>query len=477
MSGPSSSALRLLGGPRSVRLWRWFRPLSPVENEGNEEEGMNRHVRGLADRGKTLCRRGLTGLVIAIGIATAACGGPSLPPGASAEAAAAYEACRELAWEEKQRCYEARLLDELAAAGTGATLQMLESLAAADPAVRAQAHVLTHAIGINAYSPGETFTDVFEECTELFQSGCYHGVVQAYFIATGEPSAEMVAGLCEPYEADPADRWLLFQCLHGLGHGLTMYYGHHLPMALEGCDLLTTRWNRDSCYGGAFMENVVNAIAPHHPAAELASAGAAMEDGSGEATEASDHGAGAHAHGAMAEGMAGGVEPFEPMRADDPHYPCSILDDKYLTSCYLMQTSAMLWLNDGDIADAASSCLDAPDGWRDDCFVSLGRDISGRTLLDEDDARLECQKSPEDYRGWCYAGVVKNFVDVTATTEAGFSFCRTIEDWAKPRCHQAMGEELYSLYADEAGRREACEGSETEELALACRRGALVGTD
>ena len=421
-----------------------------------------RHARGL-------------GLVMATGIAAATCGGPTLPPGTSA--AAAYEACRELPWGEKQGCYEGRLLDELDAAGTVAALEMLESLAIADRAVRAQSHVLTHAIGINAYSPGETFTDVFEECTELFQSGCYHGVVQAYFIATGEPSADKVAGLCEPYEGDPADRWLLFQCLHGLGHGLTMYYGHHLPMALEGCDLLTTRWNRDSCYGGAFMENVVNAIAPHHPAAQLVSDGTAMEGGSGEATEASSHGAGAHDHEAMAEGMAEGVEPFEAMRADDPHYPCSILDDKYLTSCYLMQTSAMLWLNDGDIADAASSCLDAPDGWRDDCFVSLGRDISGRTLLDEDEARRECQKSPEDYRGWCYAGVVKNFVDVTATTEAGFSFCRTIEDWAKPRCHEAMGEELYALFADDAARREACEASETEELALDCRRGARVRAD
>lgn len=418
--------------------------------------------------------RGL-GLVMAVGIAAATCGGPSLPPGTSAEAAAAFEACRELAWEEKQGCYEARLLDELDAAGTVAALEMLESLAVADRAVRAQSHVLTHAIGINAYSPGDTFTDVFEECTELFQSGCYHGVVQAYFVATGEPSAEKVAGLCEPYEADPADRWMLFQCLHGLGHGLTMYYGHHLLMALEGCDLLTTGWNRNSCYGGAFMENVVNAIAPHHPAAALVSDGTAMEGGAGEAAGASDHGAGAHGHGTMA--MAEGVEPFEPLRADDPHYPCSILDERYLTSCYQMQTSAMLWHNDWDIADAASSCLDAPDGWRDECFVSLGRDISGRTLQDEDDAHGECRKSPADHREWCYVGVVKNFVDVTATTGAGFSFCRIIEDSAKPLCHEAMGEALYSLFADEAARREACEASETEELALDCRRGARVRAD
>ena len=254
-----------------------------------------------------------------------------------------------------------------------------------------------------------------------------------------------------------------------------MYYGHHLLMALEGCDLLTTGWNRNSCYGGAFMENVVNATAPHHPASALVSPGAAAEGVPGEAAEASDHGAGMHGHGATA--MAEGVEPFEPLRADDPHYPCSILDEKYLTSCYQMQTSAMLWHNDGDIADAAAACVGAPEAMRNHCFVSLGRDISGRTLQDEDDARRECRKSPEEYREWCYVGVVRNFVDVTATTDAGFSFCRAVEDSAKSRCHEAMGEALYSLHADEATRRETCEASETEDLALACRRGALVQTD
>lgn len=419
------------------------------------------------------------GLVIAIGLMSATCGGRSLPPGASPEAREAFAACVQLAWEEKQGCYEERLLDRLSGDGVGAALEMLETLASADRVVHQQSHVFTHAIGINAYRPGDDFANVFGECTEVFQSGCYHGVVQAYFVAMGDPDAEMVVGLCEPYEADPADRWMLFQCLHGLGHGLTMYYGHHLLMALEGCDQLTTRWNRDSCYGGAFMENVVNAIDPHHPASGLVSDGSAPDDGTGASAEAPGHGAVEHDHAAMAMagGMPEGIEPFEPLRADDPHYPCSILDERYLTSCYLMQTSAMLWHNGWDIADAASSCLEAPDGWRDDCFVSLGRDISGRAIQEAEQSRRDCQESPEAFREWCYVGVVKNFVDVTARTEAGFAFCRRVEDSAKFRCYEAMGQELYSLYADEEGRRAACEASETEELALACQRGALVRTD
>ncbi|WP_419162630.1 hypothetical protein [Candidatus Palauibacter sp.] len=405
--------------------------------------------------------------VLAVGVAFAACGGRSLPPGASAEARAAYEACRDFDWEEKQACYEARLIEELDQDGVGAALEMLEAIADADVNVEVLGHVFTHAIGIEAYSPDTPFADVFSECTVLFQSGCYHGVVQAHFLDTGTPDADRIVELCAPYEGDDADRWILFQCLHGLGHGLTMYHGHNLPMALEGCDFLTNPWNRESCYGGAFMENVVNATHPHHPAAALVS-GAAEGGGEGQEAEA---GHGAHDH---SDGMSDGVEPWDALRADDPHYPCSVLDDQYLNACYMMQTSGMLWHNEGDIADAAASCLQAREGWQGHCFLSLGRDISARTLQDEDDGLRECGKSPEEFREWCYVGLVKNFVDLTATTGAAFGFCRRVEPWAKDRCYQAVGEQIIALHADAEGRREECSGAESEEFARVCQRGAQV---
>ena len=429
---------------------------------------------------------------LALTLVLGGCGGRSLPSDASAEARAAFDECRSLSATERQSCYEGHLLDELDRAGVGASLHMLETIAFGDLTVEAQGHVYTHAIGIEAYSGETPFEDVFSECTVLFQSGCYHGVVQAHFMALGAADAERVVPLCAPYEGDPGDRWILFQCLHGLGHGLTMYYAHHLPKALEGCDFLTNDWNRQSCYGGAFMENVVNATHPHHPASDLvgegdegadgAMDGGAMADAATE-TDAGDDapaGHGAHDHGAMAtSGMVEGLEPWEPLRAEDPHYPCSVLDDRYLSACYMMQTSAMLWHNDGDIADAANSCVDAPDDWRFLCFVSLGRDVSGRTVLDPDDGLRECRKAPEEFREWCYVGLVKNYVDVTATTTQGFAFCRRIEPWAQARCYEAMGEQLIGLYADEPARREECVAAEpeSEELEQACLRGARAQID
>ena len=412
-----------------------------------------------------------------VALAVAGCGGRSLPPDASAEARAAFEECHSLSHDERQACYERHLLDELDRAGVAAALEMLETVAVGDLSVEAQGHVYTHAIGIQAYSPATPFEDVFGECTVAFQSGCYHGVVQAHFIASGAADAEGVVGLCEPYEEEPVDRWILFQCLHGLGHGLTMFYGHHLPKALEGCDFLTNEWNRRSCYGGAFMENVVNATDPHHPASDLV----AEEGEAGGDAAADGHAAhGAHDHAAMpmAEGLEE-LEPWDALRADDPHYPCSVLDERYLDSCYMMQTSAMLWHNGGDVAGAADSCLDTPERWRHLCFASLGRDISGRTVLDPDEGLSECRKSDETYRDWCYVGLVKNYIDVTATTGEAFAFCRRVESFAQTRCYEAIGEQLLGLHGGDAERREECvvAREESEELEQACLRGARIPID
>ena len=410
-------------------------------------------------------------------VALTGCGpGGALPADAAPQTIAALETCRSESGDAKQDCYEPRLLAELDEAGVRAALDMLSDIAAADREVERDAHVYTHAIGIESYDPDRPVGEVFAECTELFQSGCYHGVIQAHFVARGAVNETTVREMCDSFKQPGADRFLLFQCLHGMGHGLVMIYDHHLPRALEDCDLLEDGWDRESCYGGAFMENVVAATNPHHAASELASedhGDHAMADVG--ADDASDADAPAHEHAAMTFAVDD-LEPFDPLREDDPHYPCSILDRRYLTACYMMQTSVMLWFNGNDIGEAADACAEAPENWRRTCFQSLGRDVSARTLQDPDESLEECGKTPEEYRGWCYTGLVKNFVDLTATFEDGFAFCRLIEEEYKPRCYEAMGEEIGILRATQADKREECSVSESFELEQRCLYGARVRT-
>ncbi|HUQ21251.1 MAG TPA: hypothetical protein VM099_16685, partial [Gemmatimonadaceae bacterium] len=247
----------------------------------------------------------------------------SAEPDSIALSVAIHARCGKLVGNAKMDCYS-KPLDSLASAGAvKVAMGTLNRLEAIDVDAKRDGHVYAHGIGIAAGKRGGDIIKTFSMCDESNQSGCYHGVIQAYFDAAKKIGPTEVNVLCQPFHGTNADRWLLFQCVHGIGHGLTMVYGHNLPKALTGCDLLTDDWDRESCYGGAFMENIVNVTNPHHPAHGMA-----------EHVEHSEMDMAGMHHEAPAQ--------FKAMDPADPQYPCSVLDKKYLSSCYQMQTSVML---------------------------------------------------------------------------------------------------------------------------------------
>ena len=66
-----------------------------------------------------------------------------------------------------------------------------------------------------------------------------------------------IATLCDRSVIPGAANALRFQCLHGLGHGLTANAEHDIFRALRLCDALEGDWDRGSCYSGVFMENII----------------------------------------------------------------------------------------------------------------------------------------------------------------------------------------------------------------------------
>jgi hypothetical protein len=139
-----------------------------------------------------------------------------------------------------------------------------------------------------------------------------------------------------------------------------------------------------------------------------------------------------------------------------------------------MQTSVMLFLNGGDLEGAARACNEAPAAMRPVCVQSLGRDISSYTLQDPAESIRFCGFAAEAWRPWCYVGLAKNFVDLTATTDAAFAFCRMVpEEPGRLKCHEAVGEEIGILAADAAERERMCAASDPRYLP-ACRFGARL---
>jgi len=356
--------------------------------------------------------------------------------------------CLRFAGEARGTCYSQLLSERLKKHGVADAVATLDAIAAADPDATEHAHEYSHGIGIEAFGLSTDIPATFTACGDGFSSGCRHGVIQAYFESRDQVTQPEVEALCQPFKQPGASRWVLFQCVHGMGHGLTMLYGHDLPRALTDCDLLSDGWDRESCYGGAFMESVINATAPHHPATMLA----------------------AHSHHHMAMGTT-----FKAMDPADPLYPCSIMADRYLGACYQMQTSVMLNLNHGNLGDAAKSCARAPARVRPVCFQSLGRDITSYTLRDPQKTADLCHKAAEPYRPACYFGAVKALVDWTATTPSAFAFCQIVANEAGgPTCYHALGEEIATLLADLPAREEQCLRAQEPHAIDACRQGAGI---
>jgi hypothetical protein len=417
-----------------------------------------------------------------LGLVTPAATQAPGPEAVTAKVEALRARCGPLAGQARTGCYDTELLALLKESGVAPAMTVLERLGEVDKEVRREGHLYAHSIGLAAFRGAEQVGKTFAECTPIFQSGCYHGVIQSYFadlVGSSGPeavTADAVNALCASYRGSADSRWLLFQCAHGMGHGVAMVYDHHLPKMLASCDLLRDPWEREGCYGGAFMENVVQATAPHHMVGRPEAAAAEHDHAAATATAATEHAGIDHAgmdhgaadmagmdHAAMGHGDAAAEEPYKALDPDDPLYPCNTLDARYLRSCYNMQTSAILFFNRGDVPATARACDGAPEDFRTACYQSMGRDISAYTLQDHARAAQLCSNGDPAYQPWCHVGYTKNLVDLSADPADGVSYCRTLADVAaKSACYVAIGEEAAVLTADREKRRAWCDTSEAD---------------
>jgi hypothetical protein len=372
--------------------------------------------------------------------------------------------CRDLAG--RIECREAALARIAADHGIAVAMDVVAGLGVGD----SEGHALSHLVGIRGYRGAARVGESFGECTPIHQSGCYHGVVQAYFGDLrgaghgGGVTGELMDGLCEPYRGPEGDAWLLFQCLHGAGHGVMLVHDHHLPHALATCDLLSASWDREACYGGAFMESVMTVTSPHH-----AHVGAAVGGHHEDHEDHEDHEHHAHAgHGEQAERFPA----FDP---EDLHHPCSSLDVRYHLACYDMQTAVMLHLLDGDIQATAAACREAPDSLlRAVCHRSLGRDINAITHGQHASSAALCALAAAEDRPSCHIGVVKNVMDVTADPGSGVPYCALVPPGAeRQQCFRAVGEHVAILLTGRSDRVDFCDALEARDRAP-CLEGAGV---
>ena len=388
---------------------------------------------------------------------------PSAP--ASAIATQVLTGCRG-----SSACVERTLVALIPPAGIGRTMEVLDTLASRDGEVQSNAHALAHGLGIAAYTTPAAVAATLAECPTSQMSGCLHGVIQGYFLDLtadgGRVGQAELEELCQPHRER---QFVFFQCAHGMGHGLMTLFANHLPTALESCDQIRDEFTRDSCYGGAFMENIMN-VTHHHQTA-------------------SGH---AHTQGAPQDAHAGGgdehaghdmpaTEEWRGLDPEDPLFPCNAVSERYGNACYWMQTSAILFYNRGNVEETTRACESAPELFQSRCFMSLGRDLTAWAAQDHRRTVDLCSRTGSAASGqgrvWCERGAVETLINQSANPDDGIRFCGVVADArGKTACYEAVGRFMLGLVADAAGRERHCAGAEQAYVAI-CRRGAEVEAD
>ena len=298
-----------------------------------------------------------------------------------------------------------------------------------DPACHRVAHTIGSAVlARNRGNVAKTFAEGTASCW----SGYYHGVLERALIGVRgyrpERLGQVARGLCDDAGVR-AVRWLAYQCLHGLGHGLMITSGYDLPVSLKVCNHLAADWDQESCKGGVFMENISTS------------------------------------YGVRSRWV----------RDDDPVYPCNAVarDDK--STCYQLATSRVLQVVGADWERVAEVCAGVEKGWTQQCFESMGRDVSTKTHRDAEGISEACAAArPHGGERECVRFAAMDITGNFTGGEEAAVLCSSTAGDLRAACFHAIGTIMGRFHTTDAQRSQACrEIVSTRADRVACTRGAL----
>jgi mono/diheme cytochrome c family protein len=294
--------------------------------------------------------------------------------------------------------------------GPKAALAQLQVTLQTDRSVQVDCHRIAHQMGSAALSRfKDRVAPAFIAGNPICASGYYHGIIERAFL--GQPTARL-ATVARQLCSDPqinVQRFLAYQCIHGLGHGLMIYTGYDLPNSLKTCDELRTGFDRVSCSGGVFMENFNSSY---------------------------------------------GVK-SKYLRTSDPIYPCDAVAEHHKLYCYLLVTANILRVTGGDLQRTADACMRSEKDWISTCYESFGRDASGIAGKDAGRAISSCRLAAA-HEGDCIYGVAREIVNADAAGPRGGRFCARTAPRFRERCYAGVGSVLAALEPTSQRLRGVC---------------------
>jgi hypothetical protein len=330
-----------------------------------------------------------------------------------------------------QRCVEQAYGNLTYREGPEAAIARFDAAMQSDSGVESNCHRIAHTMGSAALARLDgNVSEAFARGTATCWSGYYHGILERSFTGASRDEVPAVARtICED-EGIRRTTFILYQCVHGLGHGLMIYSGYDLPWSLSVCDRLATGWDQTSCTGGVFMENIASTY-------DVRS---------------------------------------EWIRDDDPVYPCQAVDERHKLYCYLMVTSRINELNGFDWAQTAETCRGVERGWVETCFESYGRDASGFTRQNPTEVARLCGFA-RAFAASCVYGAARDMTSNYANGQRASELCRLVAPRLRAQCFNGVGTILGNLQPTDAAKRAACADVTPRRYLASCisGTGARVG--
>lgn len=268
--------------------------------------------------------------------------------------------------------------------------------------VKAQCHQLSHVIGYTATEFYKTPAEAFLHGDSFCWSGYYHGVTETIVENTGiEALPKTLDTICSDIPDKREYTFDYYNCVHGLGHGIMTLYNGELFDSLALCGKLSGEWERSTCVGGVFMENV------------------------------------------MSETRTG-VSKY--LKNDDLLYPCNAVSDTYKPQCFLMQSSHMLAVTDYDWNRVFAVCASAEAGYRNLCYQSIGRDASGSTVSDAEKTKTICTMGADKaQKEGCVTGAARDFISYFHSDVQAKKLCGALDSSLAPMCRSVVSS-YYTMF-------------------------------
>jgi hypothetical protein len=296
--------------------------------------------------------------------------------------------------------------------GPDVTLDTLYQLSTTNDFIKRDCHPYAHELGRYSFNKIGDALKAFSYGRVICASGYYHGVMEGFLSKVRDENKDLGSEIVDLCDAKNESRFMAFQCLHGLGHGLTMYFEGDIMKSLPYCDKLKTSWDMQSCHGGVFMENIVVKDTPGHKSLYL--------------------------------------------RKEEPEYPCNIVTENHKFSCYYLISSWLNQLTNYDYAATFKLCDQLRSDYVWVCYQSMGRDISGATLRNAPESERICSLGDSRYYNDCIIGVVKDFTNTTGESSEGASFCKIVRADSKEICYESGGQILRDIYPEQKNFDAAC---------------------